>query len=250
VPKPDARQRYYDAGYFTDPHREYGDYLGEEAVHRRQARYYLGVLRSMGITGGRLLDVGCATGFFLDEAHQAGFEVVGCDLSAFAVAHASQVLGLDVVQGDFLEVDLLPHSFDIITLFNVLEHLPDQRAVARKLAELLRPGGVLVVETWDYRALVARALGGHWHDWAPPFVLYYYTKRTLAVLFGSPRWAMVGYRHGTKWISVRRALEVLGRAPLGVIAGAAERLSRTRAARVLAPYHMGDLVLAVLRRRD
>jgi 2-polyprenyl-3-methyl-5-hydroxy-6-metoxy-1,4-benzoquinol methylase len=250
VPEPDARARYYDERYFTDPSREYGDYLGEEAVHRRQARYYLGVLRSMGITAGRLLDVGCATGFFLDEARQAGFEVVGCDVSGFAVAHACEVLGLHVVQGDFLEADLPPRSFDVITLFNVLEHLPDQRAVARKLAELLRPGGVLVVETWDYRAPVARVLGAYWHDWAPPFVLYYYTKRTLAALFGSARWAMIGYRHGTKWISARRALEVLGRAPLGVIAHAAERLSRTRAARVLAPYHMGDLVVALLRRQE
>ena len=250
VPESDARERYYDAGYFTDPEREYGDYLGEEVVHRRQARYYLGVLRSMGITGGRLLDVGCAAGFFLDEARQAGFEVTGCDLSGFAVTYASQVLGLDVVHGDFLEVDLPRQSFDVITLFNVLEHLPDQRAASRRLSELLRPGGVLVLETWDYRALVARALGTHWHDWAPPFVLYYYTRRTLAFLFESARWAMLGYRPATKWISVRRALEVVARAPFGLLARLARRLGRTRIGTVFAPYHMGDLVLAVLRRRD
>jgi SAM-dependent methyltransferase len=244
-------EQYYSEEYFQGGAVEYADYIGAEPTHRAQARRYLSTIRRYGRLPCAILDVGCAAGFFLDEARQGGCTVVGCDVSAFAADYARTALKLDVLQGDFRKVTLPQRNFDVVTAFNSFEHLPQPRAVADSLAQLVRPGGLLLIETWDYRSLIARALGPRWHQWHPPFVPYYYTYRTLMGLFPAQEWEMLSYARSAKLISLGRALGIVaaGRTPKRLQAPF-NRFTGSRLARMHLSYGLGDLMLAVLQRRQ
>jgi SAM-dependent methyltransferase len=237
--------------YFTDGGAGYPDYLGDEAIRRRQAGAYLRRLAESGVAGGsghRALDAGCAAGFFMDEARRVGWEVVGCDVNQSMVAHAQTALDLDARLGGFLDLEFAPESYDLITMFGALEHLPKPRLVMKRIHELLKPGGAVAIETWNRHATIARLLGAHWHVYAPPSCLWYHTRRSLRRLFSADRWREATYRPAPKWISVRHGLSAVEHmAPkVGAVARRAFDLPVVRDFAV--PYPGDDLVFAIFQR--
>jgi SAM-dependent methyltransferase len=250
-PRKEKLAALYSSEYFTEGGAGYPDYLADERTHRRQARVYLRKLRGLGIAPGSVLDVGCAAGFFLDEARKQGWAVKGCELSEYAQQHAQHALGLDVEQSSFLDPSFSPEpgSFDVVTMFNVLEHLPDPAKVESKVFDALSPGGYLMIETWDPQSWFARLLGSRWPTYAPPTVLYCFTRRALSRLFARGRWSLVSYRPSTKWISAGHGLSLLEyEASRTRLAGVLRALRRSWIGRVDVPYCLGDLALAVFRR--
>ena len=93
---------------------------------------------------GRLLDVGTGDGRFLQTCRTLGYESVGTEVSEAGANYARQK-GLDVRMGQIVTLDLALDSFDVATIWHVLEHVPDPGAVLRKVRTLLRPGGILIV---------------------------------------------------------------------------------------------------------
>ena len=96
---------------------------------------------------GRLLDVGCGTGYFANLARDAGFEVTGTDVAKSAVEFASKNFRLRVHYGDMAELKLEPRTFDIITLCNVLEHMLDPVETMRACYNVLENNGIIYLET-------------------------------------------------------------------------------------------------------
>jgi SAM-dependent methyltransferase len=138
-------------------------------------------------SGGRLLDIGCGTGDFLVHAQQAGWEVAGVELSERAAAHA-RGRGLDVRTGALADQEFHPDSFDVATVWDVLEHLPQPRLELMAVRCLLKPGGMLVVRVPNVRAQIMRmyatkVLGkpGGAHLQAD-LHLNHFTPRTLTLL--------------------------------------------------------------------
>ena len=104
-----------------------------------------------------LLDVGAGYGDFLHYVSKQGWQVSGFEFSP-AVAQVSQKkYGIPLAVGDLFEMPFPDHSFDIITMWHVLEHLADPMAVLRRLFELLRPGGLLVIEVPNLNCLVRKS---------------------------------------------------------------------------------------------
>jgi spore coat polysaccharide biosynthesis predicted glycosyltransferase SpsG/SAM-dependent methyltransferase len=93
--------------------------------------------------GRRILDVGCALGFFLEIARERGWKGVGVEVSGYGAAWAREHLNIEVVRGSFLSVSFEPESFDAFTLFFVAEHFKDVEKVIERAHTLLRRGGVL-----------------------------------------------------------------------------------------------------------
>src|ERR1700728_2343315 len=242
---------FFSSAYFTEGGAGYPNYLADEPVRRRQARRYIRRLRHLGVTpaqGRRALDVGCAAGFFMVEAAAAGWEVTGCDVSDFVGAHARDVLHLDVATAGYLDAPYEPGSFDLITMFGVLEHLPTPRRVADLTYELLRPGGVVAIETWNRRAAPARLLGHHWHVYAPPSCLWYHSERSLCTLFSPDRWRCLRYGAAPKWISLRHAVSAVDHMSPRLATAARRALDHPALRHASIPYPMSDLVFAVFQR--
>jgi len=117
--------------------------------------------------GKRLLDVGAATGFFLDLARQNGWDTVGIEPAERAAAMA-RGKKLKVTTG-VLEPGLYAESsFDVVTLWDVLEHLADPMATMRVVSALLKPGGIVAINTPDSSSLWSRLMGSRWHLLCPP----------------------------------------------------------------------------------
>lgn len=94
---------------------------------------------------GRLLDVGCAEGTFLELARRRGWDVCGAELSAFAAAAASRRLGLEIFCGELIEARYPDDSLDVVTLWHVLEHVREPARYLGEIRRIIRPGGLLVI---------------------------------------------------------------------------------------------------------
>src|SRR5262249_52492495 len=144
LPDEDDVSRIYDEGYFRDlpnqPDRHgYADYLRDASLHRANARRRLRLLALRTPKPGRLLDVGCAAGFFVDEARRAGWEASGIDVSAAMVDWARSELGAPVFCTSFANADIEPPQFDAITMWDYIEHSIDPRRDLLDAHERLRP---------------------------------------------------------------------------------------------------------------
>lgn len=129
-------------------------------------------------TPGRILDVGTANGSFLKVAKEAGWDVVGCEPNRWMCEWCKTNYGINIIQGTIFDSGFDNEDFDIVTLWDVLEHTPDPMATLRECVRVLRPGGLLVVNYPDIGSWIAKIMGRKW-----VFLLsvhyYYFTKDTI-----------------------------------------------------------------------
>ncbi len=174
-PSPDepAIAGFYPEKYWWEEERQGKSHV-ERGMRRLERRYREFVamdhvrflLRGAGrdqSPGKRLLDVGCGSGTFLHLARKHGFEAYGMDLSAQAVRVARSQYGLDVRQGGMNSNVWEGWTFDIITMFHVLEHLRDPRTALSFAASHLKPKGKLIVQVPNLCSLQARLFGARWY---------------------------------------------------------------------------------------
>jgi len=153
-------------------------YLQEEqgrlaTFHRRLKR-----LEKQHRPPGRLLDVGAYTGALVAVAQERGWRAAGVEPSRWAVAQA-RARGLEVFQGTLESSGLADESFDVVTMWDVIEHVFNPLLLLRSAARVLKPGGIVVVHTMDAGSLAARLMRSRW-PWLMEMHLHYFTRRTLA----------------------------------------------------------------------
>ena len=208
IPAPDALANLYGAGYFEG--EEYADYLGDREVHRFNFQRRLERLRA--IAGGllSLYEIGCAYGLWLEIAREGGIRAAGIDISADAVQHAHETLGLDAAAGSFLDAKLEPGAFQAFCMWDTLEHLAHPECEVGKLARLLRPGGWLFATTGDIGSKAALEQGETWRMIHPPTHLQYFSRESVTRFLA---------RHGLR--VARIETEPMCRSLHGMLAGLA-----------------------------
>jgi SAM-dependent methyltransferase len=177
----------YDAGYFagSDHASGYDDYASLEVSLRHN---FVRRLRALGAPreGARLLDLGAAYGFAVDEARRLGWRAVGLEVSPTAARRAAETIRAAVVAvGDAQHVPFADDCFDVVTLWDVLEHLPEPHAAMTEVARVLRPGGRLVLTTGDVGSLAARVSGVRWHLYTLPEHVFFYSREGLRRLLAA-----------------------------------------------------------------
>lgn len=137
---------------------------------------------------GALLDVGCSAGFFLKVAQDAGWQVQGLEFSPDSAQLGRELFGCDIQVGSLLNHDLPAESFDALTLWDVIEHLPEPLAEMRQAHDLLRPGGLVAISTPNIAGLFPQlsyqvaGLINYWTHIEPPAHLTQFSVRTLSEL--------------------------------------------------------------------
>jgi SAM-dependent methyltransferase len=247
LPDPAAAASLYGEGYFSGAeHGGYANYLADARLHRSNARRHLRRLARLGAAPpGRLVELGAAAGFLLDEARAAGWEVSGAEISAPMRARCRELHGIELAP-----LRPLAGTARAAVANQVLEHLVDPLAALGEIGDLLAPGGLLSLETWDRGALVARASGRRWQQITPPSVLWLWDRAELARLLRRAGFEPLQVRASMKLVSLGTVLGQLR--PAGPTARAATGSTRRgagRLARLPLPYALGDLVVAVARRR-
>lgn len=163
----------------------------------------------------RVLDVGCAAGYFLSVMQARGCVVTGLEPSEAIRSVATAELGPGRVHDKLLAIDdeFEPGAFDLITFWDVIEHIPDPRAALSRARELLAPGGKLLVETQNVDSRAAKLLGKKWQHYKHAEHIYHFNPRTLERLFGEAGFRVLenSPRLGGKYVSLAFVTERAGR---------------------------------------
>ncbi|MCA1815111.1 MAG: class I SAM-dependent methyltransferase [Acidobacteria bacterium] len=175
----------YDEDFFTGA--EFSDYAEDELHLRKNFRARLRVLRRFldPSRHKRLLEIGSAYGFFLEEARALFESVEGIDITGAGIAHARERFQLDVTLGDFLSHDYGARRFDVVCMWDTIEHLREPQRFVEKIASLTERGALLALTTGDIESLNARLRGRRWRLIHPPTHLHYFSRRTIARLLAA-----------------------------------------------------------------
>ena len=130
---------------------------------------------------GNLLDIGCGTGEFLKTFKDAKWNTLGIEPSDFARKMAVENYGLDVREEAAIK-ELSVGSFDVITMWHVLEHVPHLNERIEDLKRLLKPGGMIVVAVPNCSSLDAKIYGAYWAAYDVPRHLYHFTPKEIDAL--------------------------------------------------------------------
>lgn len=172
----------YNEEFFTGA--EFGDYAADERYFRKNFRLRFRELRKFldPARHQRLLEIGSAYGFFLDEVRDEFESVQGIDITEAGVAHARERFKLNVVQNDFLAHDYGAERFDVVCMWDTIEHLRAPHLYVEKAARLMDSGGLLAITTADVDSFNARLRKKKWRMIHPPTHLHYFSAATLGRL--------------------------------------------------------------------
>ncbi len=151
---------------------------------------------------GTILDVGCATGFFLEKAKERGFRPYGVELSPYSCAIARKKLGEERVHLGTLETAPFGEKyFDVINMSDLLEHVRSPRETLRAARRLLKDDGVLVIMTPDTDSLTRRLMGPGWTHYKEEH-FFYFNRRSLAYLAAGSGFEAVHFEPAKKFMNL------------------------------------------------
>ncbi len=235
--------------YGQDYFKSWGVKEGEEpaflrkmkkSTFRRQLRLLSSHLRI-----GHILDVGCATGLFMETAREAGYQVSGLDISATAVQLARAKFGhASVFHGELSQLAAQEVQVDAITMSDYIEHVRDPLTAFEAAAKLLRPGGYLLIQTPDAASFSARIMGRRWTHYKLEH-LWYFTPssaKTLAEKTGLRTLHMAGAKKALNLAYMRQQFRVYRHPVITPLMGLAYALTLPplRSANVVLPS--GELI--------
>jgi SAM-dependent methyltransferase len=143
----------------------------------------------------RLLDIGCGSAVFLKLAHEQGYDVFGLDSSREAAEWASKEVPERVFCGTVEDLINAGQSFDLLVLLHVLEHVLDPFQYLRKLRELLRPNGGLIIQVPNVQSLQSRIFGSRWYGLDCPRHICNFSLYSLLFLLGRCGFRIEKVRH-------------------------------------------------------
>ncbi len=184
-PETSGIESHYEEEFF---HEHYEKLLRDpqrQAYEYQKFNYRLGEIQKKVQAKGNILDVGCSLGFFLNAAQRQGWTVHGLELSDWASNYARAKFGIPVLSKPLEEGDFKPESFDVVTMWNVIEHLENPTSVVKTIHRILRPGGMMVFTTGNVESLLARIQNARWRMLIPPIHLSHFSPSTIQCLLGS-----------------------------------------------------------------
>ena len=219
----------YSKEYFNNKissHFGYQDYLGDEKkIVKTFSKRILDIERVVK-NKGKLLDIGCATGFFMKAAKDKKWDVEGVEISQFAASYASSHFKFAVYQQDFLELNLPENNYDVVTLWDVIEHFYDPVKALIKIKRILVSGGILVISTPDVNSIPAKLTKDKWIGYKlSDEHLTYFSIKTMKKLLEQTGFSIVKKNHVGKHVSLQMLSDraSIYNSSLGKIIGTASR---------------------------
>lgn len=208
---------YYRKGYFTGNNkiRAYANYKEDKPNIMKNANNILRKVKRIK-SRGLVLDVGCAMGFFMEEAQKLGFKAFGIEISKYAGNFAKKKFGKRIFLGSveefFQKWPKLPNfknlEFDVIILSDIIEHVKDPRGILTYLRKILKNDGVIIIQTGDSDSFWARLMKKNWHFFAPPQHLYFFSKKTLSEVLTQAGFKVTNIYKEGKYVSLRYILHM------------------------------------------
>ena len=201
--KENFEKRYSSADYFHTRFVEkfgYGNYAQCKYLGDLWFGRMLKEIEKYCPNKGKVLDVGCAFGYFLLQAKKSGWEIYGLEPSSYAVDYAHKNFSLDIQLGKLEENTYPDNYFQVITLFDVFEHFNSPIEALRQTHRLLEPSGLLYITTPNVSGFLRRLMGRFWFHFkplehtfffSPSTIRQYLTKSNFEILSIKTSWRMV-----------------------------------------------------------
>ena len=168
--------------HYTDVYHRLISSSGRNASHRwKDRKAAIAPYKQSGV----LLDLGCSSGAFLESMRSASWRLHGIEMSTETAKTAEARSGAQVFIGDIGDAPFPPASFDVITCFDVLEHVYDPRLVVTKVSKWLKPNGIFYVLVPNVDSAEARVFGSYWHGLELPRHLFHFSPASLKLLVAS-----------------------------------------------------------------
>lgn len=200
----------YTTNYFNNTSFGYEEYELTAALRIKNFAHWFSVVEPYTDPNkGKVLDIGCAAGYFLDILKGKGWDIYGIELDKEMVAKLQQ-RGVPVSDKTFEEYPT-DNKFKLITLFDVLEHLPDTHGTIKKLASLLDDKGVIALITPDYNSTQRKIFGKRWFQFKPHEHIHYFSPTTLKRVLEPYGLKILHYEKGGQFADVNFLLNRLER---------------------------------------
>jgi 2-polyprenyl-3-methyl-5-hydroxy-6-metoxy-1,4-benzoquinol methylase len=212
---------------------------------RTFARSLADIERQLGRKG-RLLDVGTAAGAMLVAARDAGWEAEGCEPNRWLAEWGAREYGVRIRPGTVFEQDYEPASFDVVTLWDVVEHAPSARGLIEQCRTLLRPGGLLIVNYPDIGSWIARTTKRQWL-FLTSVHLHYFDRRTITRLLHDNGFEVIVVRPHVQRLELDYILMRGAAVSRGVSTAARRMVGLLGMGRLHVPYWLGQTFVAARR---
>lgn len=200
TPQPTSEEvrQLYTTAYYNPWHLE-----KEEAVKKIKMESFDRRLQEIQnyVHGGKILDVGCATGFFLEKAKSKGFDPYGLELSEFAFKQAHKTFGDHVFWGTIEDLFFENNFFDVITMFDLLEHVTNPVTTLRCCRRILKPKGIIAAVLPDTSSMSAKVMGKGWTHYKKEH-LFYFSKQAIASLMEKESFEVIQIKPAAKIMNV------------------------------------------------
>lgn len=231
-PKPEAISMYYPDSY--RPHQPGANFNRQQSKTKKMTwlknffdsrSHFLPPI----IPGGRLLEIGCSYGSFLEYARKLGWEVCGVDIAAEPINFGRQVLGLDIHHGTLESAKFPDKSFDVVTGWMVLEHLHDPVGTLKEIRRIIRPGGVVAFGIPNAASWEFKLFGPNWFALEIPRHLSHFTCHSVNELFTRTGFNLekVYYQKNISNIPASLALLIEDRLGCGRVSGLLRNMARS-----------------------
>lgn len=182
-------------------------FLADEDGRRRTAQRVLARIEIIKGSKGKLLDIGAGPGLFVSEALRRGWQIDGIEPADTSRLYAHDQLHISLRAGGVSLVPSLADSaYDVVTMFDVIEHLTDPLSALRDIHRILAPDGLLVITTPKFDSLAARILKTRWYSIFPAH-LHYFTDRSMAEVLAKTNFQLLVNRQHVRDLSAGYVLQ-------------------------------------------
>jgi 2-polyprenyl-3-methyl-5-hydroxy-6-metoxy-1,4-benzoquinol methylase len=191
-PKGEKLSDYYKSEDYishTDTKRNLLEYV-YHSIRKISLKRKLKLINSFNSESKNLLDIGCGTGDFLETTLKSNWQIVGIEPNEQARQIANSKTNNSVFETEYL-ANLKPNSFDVITLWHVLEHLPDLEMHTTLLKSLLKPNGTLVIAVPNFKSYDAEHYKNFWAAYDVPRHLWHFSRTSISELFKRENMSLV-----------------------------------------------------------
>ncbi len=198
------RNIYQNESYFKNKNvllYGYDDYMKEEPLYRDLFKRCLEDLEQYKPKG-TMLDVGCATGFFLDVAQSRGWETYGVEISKFASGYAREHFKLNIFTGTLAEAKLQSGMFDAVVMYDQIEHVREPLEQLQEAYRLLKPGGILTINTPNAGGLLSKIMRRRWFHFKEDH-LFFFSNTTISKALAAAGFQVLKVKPSGKVVTLR-----------------------------------------------
>lgn len=198
----------FSDNYFFNGGAGYPNYLDMEEFLVKHGHQYANILSKYIKNRGTVLDVGSSAGFILKGLVDYGWQGYGIEVNDRMASFGRDKMGLNIQTATF-ETFETEQSFDLICFLQVIAHFLDPSAAIQKAFDILSPEGHILIETWDCKSWTAKLFGKKWHEFSPPSVVHWFSKKSLNLLMQEHDFHFVASGRTVKRISMKHARSLI-----------------------------------------